>query len=295
MPARLFDAQALLLARRDENRKQSDVATEVGVSAARVSAWETGRSVPDPEKLPRLAAAVRRDLDTLFPRNGRPDLADLRADAGYSQSATRALTGTRTPGPVAAAENGQRRLSKEYEQRLADAYGVSVDALRRAQERSFGHDVPEPGESSAAKTASADSGSGVLPATLAGKITYVLDRMPAPVTDAALAARGNDLVGAEVLTEDLVHDLRTGVVTSASDEVLRALAEALDTTPLMFRSHDAGVERVIAETLVLRNQVAAIAARGGAEAGLSAELLAFISKEVSNARREALASYDHEG
>jgi transcriptional regulator with XRE-family HTH domain len=291
MPARLFDAQALLLARRALGAKQSDVAKEVGVSAARVSAWEKARSVPDPEKLPRLAAAVRKDLDELFPRKGRPDLADLRADAGYSQSATRELTGTRTPGPVAAAENGQRRLSREYEQRLADAYGVSVDVLRRAQERSFGHDVPEPDESPCAEAASAEA--AVLPATLAGKITYQLGRLPAPMTDAALAARGNGLVGAEVLTADLVRGLRTGAVVSATDEVLRALAEALDTTPLMFKPGDAGVERVIAETLVLSNQVAAIAARGGAEAGLSAELLAFIHKEVAKARTEAIAPHDH--
>ncbi|MFF5538699.1 helix-turn-helix domain-containing protein [Streptomyces cinerochromogenes] len=290
MPARLFDAQALLLARREADRKQSEVGEYVGVSPARVSAWETGRAVPDPEKLPRLAAAVRRDLDELFPRKGRPDLADLRADAGYSQTATRDLTGTRTPGPVAAAENGQRRLSREYEQRLADAYGVSVDALRRAQERSFGHDVPEPGESSSAEGVSDDT--AVLPATLAGKITYLLDRLPAPIPDATLAARGNGLVGAEVLTADLVRDLRTGAVANASDDVLRALAGALDTTPLMFKSGDAGVERVIAETLVLSNQVAAIAARGGAEAGLSAELLAFINKEVSKARTEAIAPRD---
>ncbi|MFH9090900.1 helix-turn-helix domain-containing protein [Streptomyces sp. NPDC017673] len=292
MPARLFDAQALLLARRELDLKQSEVAEVVGVSPARVSAWEKGRSVPDPEKLPRLAAAVRRDLDELFPRKGRPDLADLRADAGYSQSATRELTGTRTAGPVAAAENGQRRLSSEYEQRLADAYGVKVEALRRAQERSFGHDVPEPDESPSAETVPADT--AMLPATLAGKIAYLLDRLPAPITDAVLAARGNALVGAEVLTADLVHGLRTGAVVSASDEVLEALAEALDTTPLMFKSGDAGVERVIAETLVLSNQVAAIAARGGAEAGLSAELLAFINKEVSKARTEAIAPHDHE-
>ncbi|QKW30510.1 helix-turn-helix transcriptional regulator [Streptomyces seoulensis] len=58
MPVRRFDGHALLLARQEEGRRQSDVAEDVGVSAVRVSAWETGRSVPDPEKLPRLARAV---------------------------------------------------------------------------------------------------------------------------------------------------------------------------------------------------------------------------------------------
>jgi transcriptional regulator with XRE-family HTH domain len=290
MPARRFDAQRLLLARRDEGRKQSDVARAVGVSAARVSAWETGRSKPDPEKLPRLAAAVNRDLDVLFPREGRPDLADLRADAGYSQAATRELTRTRTQGPVAAAENGQRRLAQEYEQPLADAYGVSVAALRRAQERSFGHDVPEPDEPEPVGDAAAEE--MTLPATLDGKIMYLLEQLPDRLSDAEIAARGNERFGAEILTEDLVRGLRTGAVTDPSDEILGALAEALDTTPLVFRSGDPGVQRVIAETLVLKNQIAAIAARGGEDEGLSAELLAFISKEVAKVRADTVAHHD---
>ncbi|MGW5200777.1 helix-turn-helix transcriptional regulator [Streptomyces spiralis] len=291
MSARRFDAQRLLLARREEGLKQSDVARVVGVSAARVSAWETGRSLPDPEKLPRLAEAVGRDLDVLFPREGHPDLADLRADAGYSQVATRELTGTRTQGPVAAAENGQRRLAKEYEQGLADAYGVTVEALRRAQERSFGHAVPEPDEP--APTDVAPGGVTMLPTTIAGKITYLLEQLPGPLSDAEVAVRGNSRAGAQVLSEELVRGLRTGAVTDASDEVLGALADALDTTPLVFRSGDPGVQRVIAETLVLRNQVAAIAARGGEEEGLSAELLAFINKEVAKARAETAPHRDH--
>ncbi|MEW1599368.1 helix-turn-helix transcriptional regulator [Streptomyces sp. NPDC093808] len=291
MPPRRFDAQRLLLARREEGLKQSDVARAVGVSAVRVSAWETGRSRPDPEKLPRLAEAVKRELDGLFPREGRPDLADLRADAGYSQVATRELTNTRTQGPVAAAENGQRRLAQEYEQPLADAYGVSVAALRRAQERSFGRDVPEPDESEPAKPGL--GGGTTLPATLGGKIMYLLEQLPARLSDAEIAARGNARTGSQVLTEDLVRGLRTGAATDASDEALGALAEALDTTPLIFRSGDAGVQRVIAETLVLKSQVAAIAARGGEEEGLSAELLAFINNEVAKARAEAVAHRDH--
>ncbi|MFE9407365.1 helix-turn-helix transcriptional regulator [Streptomyces sp. NPDC006704] len=291
MPARRFDAQRLLLARREEGLKQSDVARAVGVSAARVSAWETGRSEPDPEKLPRLSEAVRRDLNVLFPREGRPDLKDLRADAGYSQAATRKLTKTSTAGPVAAAENGQRRLAEEYEPRLADAYGVSVETLRRAQERSFGHDIPEPDEPEPADV-SPDDGA-TLPATLEGKITYLLEQLPDPLSDAEVAARGNDRTGGQVLTEELVRGLRTGAVADVSDEVLGALAEALDTTRFFFRSGDAGVQRVIAETLALKDQVAAIAARGGEEEGLSAELLAFINKEVAKARAEAVAHRDH--
>ncbi|MFE0934097.1 helix-turn-helix domain-containing protein [Streptomyces mutabilis] len=291
MPVRRFDGHRLLLARREEGLRQSAVAQLVGVSPARVSAWETGRSVPDPEKLPRLAHAVRRDLDALFPRSGDPDLADLRADAGYSQKATRELTATKTQGPVAAAENGQRRLAKEYEQVLAGAYGVSVQALRRAQERSFGHDVPEPVEPSSQH--GAPVGELVLPTTLDGQITYLLEQLPQPLSDAEVAVRGNRWAGAQILTEDLVRQLRTGELATASGEVLGALAEALDTTPLFFESCDAGVQRVIVETMALKDRVAAIAARGGGEEGLSAELLAFISKEVTKASAEIADRRDH--
>ncbi len=290
MPVRRFDGHRLLLARREEGLKQTVVAEAVGVSAARVSAWETGRSTPDPEKLPRLAHAVKRDLDVLFPRQGYPDLADLRADAGYSQSATRALTATRTQGPVAAAEKGQRRLAVEYERVLADAYGVSVSALRRAQERSFGHDVPEPDEPS--PHSNVEEVGLVLPTTLGGKITYLLRQLTCPLSDAEVAARGNRGAGAQVLTDELVRDLRTGAIAAASEEVLAALAEGLDTTPLFFASNDAGVQKVITEAMALKAQVAAIAARGGGKEGLSAELLAFIGKEVAKAHAEVIDRRD---
>ncbi|CCK32103.1 hypothetical protein BN159_7724 [Streptomyces davaonensis JCM 4913] len=288
MPARRFDPNRVLLARREGGFKQTDVASHVGVSGARVSAWETGRSVPDPEKLPRLAEALNRDLDDLFPRDGRPDLADLRADAGYTQAATKELTGTSTAGPVAAAENAQRRLAEEYEPKLAEAYGVSVEALRRAQDRSFGIDVPEPGEAVPGAEGQEPRlrGEEMLPETLAEKITYLLERLPIPPSDAQLAALGNDRTGREVLTEDLVRDLRTGKVSSAQDDVLDALAEALDTTPLIW-SQDADVQRIIGGTMLLRGQISAIAARGGEEKGLPADLLDFILHEVDKARSEA--------
>ncbi|MFJ4689255.1 helix-turn-helix transcriptional regulator [Streptomyces sp. NPDC088789] len=289
MPARRFDATRLLLARREEKRKQADVAEEVGVSPTRISAWEKGHAVPDPEKLPRLARAVRRDLDELFPRPGHPDLADLRTDAGYTQAETRTFTGTRSKGPVTSAESGKRRLGREYEQPLAAAYGVSVEALRRAQERSFGHEVPEPDQPVGPDVPGPAS---ALPATLAGKIGYLLERLPVPLCDADIAARGNPVGGPPVLTADLVADLRTGRVENVGEEVLRALADALGTTPLIFSSGDSQVEQVIAETIELTSRVAAIAARGGAEEGLSAELLSFINREVAKAEAEARASHD---
>ncbi|WP_369251088.1 hypothetical protein [Streptomyces sp. R41] len=127
---------------------------------------------------------------------------------------------------------------------------------------------------------------------LADKIVYPLGLMAAPLSDAEITAVGKGRTGRPALREGLVHKLRTVVVTSASDEEIDALAEALDTTPLMFRSNDADGERVIAKTLVLRSQIAAIAAHGGEGEGLSAELLAFINKEVGEARTEATEQRD---
>lgn len=281
MPARRFDPEALLLARRECGRKQTEVGALVGVSGARVSAWEKGRSLPDPEKLPGLAEAVERDLDELFPRDGRPDLADLRCDAGYTQAATRTLTGTKTAGPVANAENAKHRLEERYVDELAAKYGVTVEALLRAQERSFGFDVPEPGE---AEPPSRQDGEG-LPETLAEKIAYVLDQLPAPLSDAELADLGNSRASTRVLTTELVRNLRTGAVRSAEDDVLDALAKALNTSPLIW-SQDAGVQRVIAETLLLKNEIVALAARGGGRQGLSAELLQFVVDVVDEVRAE---------
>ncbi|MFF4780727.1 helix-turn-helix transcriptional regulator [Streptomyces griseorubiginosus] len=281
MPVRRFDPQALLLARRECGRKQAEVGELVGVSGARVSAWEKGRSVPDPEKLPGLAMAVFRDLDELFPRDGRPDLADLRADAGYTQAATKELTGTKTAGPVAAAETAKHRLEGRYVEALAANYGVSVEALLRAQERSFGIDVPEPGEA----PAPVQQGGEGLPETLAEKIAYLVEQLPAPLSDAELAELGNARTGTETLTTELVRDLRTGAVSSAGDDVLDALAKALNTSPLIW-SQDADVQRVIAETLLLKHQIVALAARGGEQQGLSAELLRFVFDVVDEARAE---------
>ncbi|MFJ7969418.1 helix-turn-helix transcriptional regulator [Streptomyces sp. NPDC096324] len=288
MATRRFAPERLLLTRREAHLKQADVADGVGVTAARVSAWETGRSVPDPEKLPGLARVLDCDLDELFPREGYPDLADLRADAGYSQTATKELTGTRSAGPVAAAETGQRRLAEEYRAPLAAAYGVSGEQLLRAQERSFGIDVPEPGDGERAGL------DGQLPETLAEKITYLLGRLSEDLSDQQVAARGNARAGVEVLNADMVHELRTGRVTHASQDVLSALAEALDTTPVIW-SQDADVQRILSETMLLRGQIAAIAARGGEQKGLSADLLDFILHEVDKARVEAQGNEESTG
>ncbi|MET8980929.1 helix-turn-helix transcriptional regulator [Streptomyces sp. NPDC004539] len=283
--------------RRAADIPQSAVAASVGVADSTVAGWETGLTAPDPEKLPALARALGRSLDELFPRAGSPDLTDLRCDVGLFQYETPAIIGTKSAGPVAGAERGERRLKEKYVQALAARYGVTVEELRRAEDRSIakanGQELEESVEESAdpSPESSLGSASAELPTTLAEKITYLIQRLPTPLSDAEVAAEGNSRTGTRVLTEESVRQLRTGEATAAPEDVLGALAEALDTTPLIW-SDDANVQRIIAGTWLLKSEFAAIAARGGEKEGLSADLLSFIRKEVEQARAEAKAQPD---
>ncbi|MGJ5898388.1 helix-turn-helix transcriptional regulator [Streptomyces niveiscabiei] len=296
MAARHFDRGRVRAVRRAADIPQSAVAASVGVADSTVAGWETGLTAPDPEKLPALARALGRPLDELFPRTGLPDLTDLRCDAGLFQYETPAIIGTKSAGPVAGAERGERRLKEKYVQALAARYGVTVEELRKAEDRSIakanGQDLEESAEEGGDASPLLGSVPAELPETLAEKITYLVERLPTPLSDAEVAAEGNSRTGTRVLTEESVRRLRTGEVTAASEAVLGALAEALDTTPLIW-SDDANVQRIIAGTWLLKSEFAAIAARGGEKEGLSADLLSFIRKEVEQARAEAKAQPDH--
>ncbi|MEU9032654.1 helix-turn-helix transcriptional regulator [Streptomyces sp. NPDC048383] len=290
MPVRHVDGHLLRKVRRAADLTQGEVADRLGVTVPAVVGWESGKSLPDGEKLPALAQALGADLDELFPRSLPPDLADLRCDAGYSQYQTAAITGTRSAGPVANAERGRRRLSEKFLPLLAQAYGVSVEELLAAEERSFD---PAPSDGAAAPVREPEPESGVargepragLPGTLSEKLAHLLaETYTAPhPTDARIAEHGNAKAGGAVLSEDLVRGLRTGEVTEASEEVLDALAAALAVPPLFFRSDDAEVHRIISGMRLVRGGLAGIAARGGDD-GLPAELLDFIGGVVDGMR-----------
>ncbi|MER6218759.1 helix-turn-helix transcriptional regulator [Streptomyces sp. NPDC001674] len=292
MPVRHVDGHLLRNVRRAADLTQGEVAERLGVSVPAVVGWESGKSVPDGEKLPALADALGMDLDELFPRSLPPDLADLRCDAGYSQYQTAAITGTRSAGPVANAERGRRRLAEKFLPLLAEAYGVSVVELLAAQERSFSPD-PRPPDPEGQRTRrtriavgdTAPKAPTDLPVTIAEKITHLLAETyaaPCP-TDAQIAERGNAELSAEVLSEDLVRQLRTGEVTAASAEVLNALAAALAVPVLFFSTDDSEVHRIISGMRLVRGGMASLAARGEGE-GLPAELLEFIGGVVAGMR-----------
>lgn len=294
MSARHFDRRRLRTVRRAAELTQGDVARAVGVADPTVASWETGQSTPDGEKLPALARALGKSLDSLFPRSGPPDLTDLRCDAGYSQYRTKDLIGTRSAGPVANAERGKRRLKESFVRPLADAYGVGEDELLAAQERSFGHEVPDPGHP--------DGTARGVPDSLAEKITYLLEHSYpgdlTPPSDAEIATAVNAHAGARVTSKDQVHDLRTGTEETASPIVREGLAELFGVSPLFFQ-RNAAVARQVFEGLRLlaaarTGALRTVEPRGIGGEALSEDVLAFLNEVVSELQERELPGDDRE-
>ncbi|MEU6375862.1 helix-turn-helix transcriptional regulator [Streptomyces sp. NPDC046909] len=272
--------------RRAAEVAQTDVATAVGVADSTVAGWETGLATPDPEKLPALAKALRRALDDLFPRTGLPDLTDLRCDAGYYQYETAKLIGTKSAGPVAGAERGERRLKDKYVPALAVAYGVSEEELRRAEDRSIAKAQGGEAEPEATGTAPASTGP---PGTLAERITLILERSypgeQGPPADEEIADAINAHAGAQVVSAAGVLDLRTGAVETASPVVLEGLATFLGVSPMYFQPDDA-VARQVYEGLQLlsasrKGAVGRVKGRGMGSQGLPTNVMEFVNDLVT--------------
>ncbi|MFB7645709.1 helix-turn-helix domain-containing protein [Streptomyces sp. NPDC058961] len=279
MPPRLFDGRRLYDARRAARRTQSDVAEGLGVSPSSVGSWETGQWPPDAEKLPALAAAVGRELDELFPRRGLPDLADLRCDAGIYRQQVPQLIGTKSAGPVSNAEKGTRRLNAQFVEPLAQGYGVSVEALLAAQERSFGRETAPPVTD--------------VPKSLAEKISYLLAHSyPDPAarpSDESLARRVNEYAGAPVTTQDGIRALRTGAASETSPVLREGLAEVFGVSPMYFQPDEATARQVVEGLKLLASgNVGKVAARGLGAEGLSADLLAFVNTVAAELQQREL-------
>ncbi|MGW6909225.1 helix-turn-helix transcriptional regulator [Streptomyces sp. NPDC054940] len=286
MSARHFDRGRVRAVRRAAEVPQADVATAVGVADSTVAGWETGLATPDPEKLPALARALKWELDDLFPRTGLPDLTDLRCDAGYYQYETAPLIGTKSAGPVAGAERGERRLKDKYVPALAAAYGVSEEELRRAEDRSIAKAQGGEAESEATGAAPASVGP---PGTLAEKITLVLERSypgeQGPPADGEIADAINAHAGARVISAAGVLDLRTGAVETASPVVLEGLAAFLGVSPMYFQPDDA-VARQVYEGLQLlsasrKGTVGRVKGRGMGSQGLPTNVMEFVNNLVT--------------
>ncbi|MFJ7279821.1 helix-turn-helix domain-containing protein [Kitasatospora sp. NPDC098663] len=288
MPARKFDGEALRRVRRARDLSQEALgrAPGVDVDQSTVAKWEGG-GFPEPERLPAIARALREPIDTLFPRDGQPTLADLRADAGFTQRSTAALIGTKSSIPVSNAERALRRLNAAYVPLLAEAYGVTGDQLLAAQDRTFG------------VAPAAQASTAPAPRSLAEKLTFLLETTfpGGRPTDDQIAAGVNDYAGVTVISADAVRALRTGapppsevLAGLAAGVVLEGLAAFFGVTVSLFRS-DEELERQLVDTvalLTLRGSSGsfALAARGG-EGGLDPAMLAKIGALVAEAQQNA--------
>ncbi|WP_327436087.1 helix-turn-helix domain-containing protein [Streptomyces sp. NBC_01201] len=268
--------------RRAADVSQADVASALGAADSTVAGWESGATTPDQEKLPALARVLNRDLDDLFPRDGLPDLTDLRCDAGLYRYETRAVIGTKSDGPVAGAEQGVRRLKDRYVPLLAVAYGVTEDELKRAQDRSFGEADEDAAEAEK------------VPETLAEKITLLLERSYPGRTapgDQEIADSVNAYAGSKVTSAEDIEALRTGGDDAPVPVVLEGLANFFDVSKLYFEPNES-VARQVYEGLRLmsaakQGKVGRIRARGMGDEGLPADVLSILNDVASELDKKA--------
>ncbi|MER5929759.1 helix-turn-helix transcriptional regulator [Streptomyces sp. NPDC002054] len=268
--------------RRAADVSQADVAAALGAADSTVAGWESGATTPDQEKLSALARVLNRDLDDLFPRDGLPDLTDLRCDAGLYRYETRAVIGTKSDGPVAGAEQGVRRLKDRYVPLLAAAYGVTEDELKRAQDRSFGE--ADEGAAEAEK----------VPETLAEKITLLLERSYPGRTapgDQEIADSVNAYAGSQVTSPEDIEALRTGGHDAPVPVVLEGLANFFDVSKLYFEPNES-VARQVYEGLRLmsaakQGKVGRVRARGMGAEGLPADVLSILNDLASELDKKA--------
>ncbi|MFD1660173.1 helix-turn-helix transcriptional regulator [Streptomyces caeni] len=275
--------------RRAAEISQAEVAAALGVADSTVAGWESGDAVPDAEKLPALARVLNRKLDDLFPRTGLPDLTDLRCDAGYYQYETAALIGTKSAGPVAGAERGERRLKDKYLPTLATAYRVSEEELRRAEDRSIAKAQAQKTKAGEPEASEAAPTSVRPPGTLAEKITLILERSypgeQGPPSDEEIAAAINAHAGSEVITDEGVRDLRTGAAETAAPVVLDGLAAVVGVSRMYFEPDDAVALQVYEGLRLLsasrKGAVGQVKGRGLGAQGLPANVMEFVNGLVT--------------
>ncbi|EHM30787.1 hypothetical protein SPW_0782 [Streptomyces sp. W007] len=232
--------------------------------------------------MPALAEALNRPLDDLFPRDGLPDLIDLRCDAGLYRYETKAIIGTKSDGPVAGAEQGIRRLKDRYVPALAAAYGVTEDELKRAQDRSFGEADEDAAEAEKA------------PETLAEKITLLLERSYPGRTapgDQEIADSVNAYAGSQVTSAEAIEALRTGEDDAPVPVVLEGLAQFFDVSKLYFEQNE-DIARQVYEGLrfmyaAKQGKVGRVRARGMGDEGLPADVLSILNDLTSEMDKKA--------
>ena len=118
--------------RRQRSRRQlslSELCLLSGVSAATVSAWETGKVAPSPRTLAAAAETLGIGVADLVPvKEDRLVLANLRHQVGLSQQAAAEAVGLKR-SMYGAIESGFRVADQEQRSRLAQLYGVTAEVF----------------------------------------------------------------------------------------------------------------------------------------------------------------------
>jgi transcriptional regulator with XRE-family HTH domain len=71
---------SFLSARLKAGLSQAAVAKELGIAAASVCQWETGKTLPDPRRLPKVAALYGCSVDCLLSDNPDSTVPETQSD-----------------------------------------------------------------------------------------------------------------------------------------------------------------------------------------------------------------------
>lgn len=127
-----FSGARLRQRRTERGFTTDDLGDLAGVSPPVVSGWETGRYLPTPHLLGRVAAALHitiQDLVVLPPEKAL--LSDLRTQAGLTQADVAEVLEI-SPSSLGRIEKGRKPADEEIATKLAELYGVSEDQVLRA-------------------------------------------------------------------------------------------------------------------------------------------------------------------
>lgn len=130
-----FSPSALDAALLRKRVASEDLADSVGVSRQSVSAWRTGRTIPTPVLLAKVARWLDIPISDLVPiAEDRLRMADLRVRAGLSQRDAAALLGLAT-STLTTIEKGRRSVSPDVAAAMVGVYGLDEATVLDAWER----------------------------------------------------------------------------------------------------------------------------------------------------------------
>lgn len=130
-----FRADKLRELRERAGLTPDDLAARLGATRQAVSTWETGRSIPTPEMLGKIASTLDAAVVALVPiAPHRRDLRDLRVHAALNQVQAAAALNV-SPTTVGETEKGRKVVDHEMARKFAELYNVTVVSLIEAWER----------------------------------------------------------------------------------------------------------------------------------------------------------------